>query len=61
MNTKIDLLYFFVALFIGLYIVYVTAPKPHIILEYPNNEHFTNIENGIKYDYNYKNVNCSIK
>lgn len=62
MNTKIDLYYFIISLFIGLYVVYITTPKPLIILEHPkNNEHFINIENGIKYKYKYENINCSIK
>ena len=62
MKTKIDLFYFFVSLFIGLYIVYVTAPKPQVILEYPKEyEHFENTENGIKYEYEYGNINCSLK
>lgn len=60
MKTNIDLLYFFITLFIGLYIVYITSPKPNIILEYPTEkEHFTNTENGINYNYVYGDINCS--
>jgi hypothetical protein len=42
---KINLYYFFIALYIGVCIVYITYPKPQIIIDKTNiNENFINIE-----------------
>ena len=51
---NIDLFYFSLALFIGLFIIYATADPPTIVLEYPpKKEHFMNTENGATYEYQY--------
>jgi hypothetical protein len=34
-NNFIDPFFFFIALFFGLFIVYISAPKPDIIIKYP--------------------------
>lgn len=42
---KLDLYFFFISLFVGLFIVYVTAPKPKIILECLKNDKLKSIKN----------------
>ena len=40
---KIDPLFFFISLFIGLFLCYVTAPTPDIIIKYPTPENAKNL------------------
>lgn len=49
---KIDLMVFSISLFVGLFMVYVTAPKPHVIIKYPN------LKNADKLTYIDENNNC---
>ena len=52
--------YILIFLYIGLLFFYCTAPKPSIILEYPNmKEHFSEID-GQKYKYIYTYDNIKI-
>ena len=44
---KIDILIFSISLFIGLFFVYITAPKPNIIFKYPT---FNNIHDTVYID-----------
>jgi hypothetical protein len=59
---KIDLMIFFISLFIGLFLVYVTAPKPNIIFKYPTVKTANDItyidEVNTCYKYIPKPVNC---
>ena len=59
---KIDLMVFSISLFVGLFFVYITAPKPNIIFKYPtlNNIHDTTYidENNKCYKYVPKVVSC---
>lgn len=62
---KIDLMIFFISLFIGLFLVYVTAPTPNIIFKYPTVKTANDItyidEANTCYKYIPKPVNCSEK
>lgn len=59
---EIDFMIFFMSLFIGLFFVYISAPKPNIIFKYPtvNTAHdITYIdEANTCYKYIPKPVNC---
>lgn len=59
---KIDLMIFFISLTIGLFFVYVTAPKPNIIFKYPTVKSSNKIkyidEKNTCYKYVPKQVNC---
>ena len=46
MELQINIYYFFVSLFIGLFFIYITTPKPKIILRY--SESFNNKNNNIE-------------
>jgi len=60
---KIDIIIFSISLFIGLFLVYVTAPKPNIIFKYPTIKTANDIiyvdEKNTCYKYIPKLVNCS--
>lgn len=45
MNLQINIYYFFISLFIGLFFIYITTPKPKIILQY--SESFKNLNKKI--------------
>ena len=55
-------LYFFIALFIGFFIIYITAPPPKIIIKEPtidNAGHDTYIDDvGICYRYRKEQIKC---
>jgi hypothetical protein len=60
---KIDIMVFLLSLFVGLFFVYVTAPKPNIIFKYPSLNSANKIkyidENNTCYKYVPKQTNCS--
>jgi hypothetical protein len=60
---KIDIFYFFISLFIGFFIVYITAPKPIVIVKYPTVKNAGKIlyedDNGVCYKYKALEVNCT--
>lgn len=62
---EIDLFIFSVSLFIGLFFVYMYAPKPHVIIKYPtlkNSDKLTFIDESNKcYKYVPKVTNCPKK
>ena len=62
---KIDIMVFSISLFIGFFLVYITAPKPHIIIKNPtlNNVHDTIYidDNNKCYKYVAKSIECSKK
>ena len=62
---KIDLMVFFISLFIGLFAVYITAPKPNVIFKYPTIKTAHDItyidEKNVCYKYVPKPVNCEDK
>ena len=55
---KINLFIFALSLFIGLFLVYTTSPKPRIILKYPN---LKNVNNSNFVDENNNCVKFSAK
>ena len=59
---KIDILVFIISLFLGLFVVYVTAPKPNVVFKYPNINSANKItyidENNTCYRYIPKPVEC---
>lgn len=54
MKIEIDIYYFFISLFFGIFFIYITTPKPKIILKY--NESFNNLSNK---NYNIEKIICS--
>jgi hypothetical protein len=60
---KINLFVFALSLFVGLFLVYVTSPKPKIILKYPNLKNVNNSnfvdENNNCVKFSAKEVSCS--
>lgn len=60
---KIIPLYFFLALFIGFLYVYMTAPKPKIVIKYPTLENAGKItyvdDNNVCYRYQKTEIPCS--
>ena len=60
---KINLFVFALSLFVGLFLVYVTSPKPRIILKYPNLKNVNNLnfvdENNNCVKLSAKEVACS--
>ncbi len=60
---KIDLMIFAISLFIGLFLVYITAPKPNIIFKYPTLNNINDTvyidENNKCYKYVPKLTSCS--
>lgn len=55
-------LYFFIALFIGFFIVYITSPSPKVILKNPNPDNIDNItyidDNNVCYKYKKTKIKC---
>lgn len=62
LSEYIDPLYFLIALCIGLFYTYITAPTPQIIIKYPtpfNAGKVTYIDNNdVCYKYHIKKVTC---
>ena len=48
MNLQINIYYFFVSLYIGIYLIYISTPKPKVVLQY--SEQFNNSSNNNKYN-----------
>ena len=59
---RISIFYILVGLFIGFFIIYVTAPAPEVILKYPTIENIHNTtyidENNQCYKYFAKEIPC---
>lgn len=55
-------IYFFISFFIGLFFVYISTPKPKVIIKYPTPENAGKIiykdNSDICYKYISKEVNC---
>ncbi len=60
--VKIEIFYIFLGLFLGFFIVYITAPKPKIVLKYPTLDNIQNTtyidENGLCYKYYAREIPC---
>ena len=52
---KINLYYFFISLCFGFFLVYITTPKPKVIVKYPNLKNYNKLtyvdDNGVCYKY----------
>ena len=63
--VEINLYIFFISLFIGLFVVYITSPKPQIIIKYPTLENIMTTtyidESNICYKYISKEIECPRK
>ena len=63
--VKINLFIFALSLFVGLFLVYITSPKPKIILKYPNLKNVNNLnfvdENNNCVKFSAKEVSCPDK
>jgi hypothetical protein len=63
--VKINLFIFALSLFVGLFLVYITSPKPRIILKYPNLKNVNNLnfvdENNNCVKFSAKEVDCPDK
>lgn len=55
-------LYFFISFCIGMFAVYISTPKPKIIIKYPTPDNAGKViykdNSGICYKYSAKEVNC---
>ena len=62
-KLKINFFVFILSLFVGLLLVYVTTPKPEIIIKYPsiNNTHKIIYNDGDHLCYNFipKEIDCN--
>lgn len=58
---KIDPLYFFISLFVGLFLCYVTAPTPDVIIKYPTPENSEKLIFRDKADNCYKFVSNEVE
>ena len=62
---EINLFVFALSLFVGLFLVYTTSPKPRIILKYPNLKNVNNLnfvdENNNCVKFSAKEVACPDK
>jgi hypothetical protein len=60
---KINIYYFFISLCIGFFLVYVTAPKPKIVVKYPNLTNYEDLtyvdDAGVCYKYKPVEVDCN--
>ena len=64
MNNYINPFAFFISIFIGFLIVYITTPIPDIVLKYPtpeNSDRITYEDKGSCYKYKAKEVSCELK
>ena len=61
---KIEIFYIFLGLFIGFFIIYVTSPKPKVILKFPTIDNIQNTtyvdESGQCYKYYAVEIPCPI-
>ena len=61
---KIDIFYFFISLFMGFILVYLTSPKPKIIFKYPTLDNISNMkfidENNVCYKYKPVEIKCDL-
>ena len=59
---KINLYYFFISLCFGFFLVYITSPKPKIVVKYPNLKNYKELtyvdEKGVCYKYKPVEVKC---
>lgn len=64
MLTYIDPFYFFLALFIGMFFVYISTPLPDIIIKYPTPDKIDELiyqdDSDTCYKYNAKEVSCPL-
>jgi len=62
MIKYIESFYFFLSLFIGMFLVYISTPVPDIVIKYPLPDEVDNIiykdEGDTCYKYNVEEVNC---
>ncbi len=62
---NLNLYYFFIAFFLGLFIIYVTSPLPKVIIKYPTLENANNTtyidNNNVCYKYSPKEIKCPSK
>tara|TARA_B100000902_G_C26581964_1_gene561621 strand:- start:8 stop:256 length:249 start_codon:yes stop_codon:yes gene_type:complete len=62
-KININIYYFFLSLCIGFLIVYVTNPKPRIIVKYPNMNNYKDLvyidDSGVCYKYRPEEVDCN--
>lgn len=62
MLDYIDPLYFFISLFIGLFVAYVSAPVPDIVIKYPTPENAGKVvykdDSDVCYKYEAIEVDC---
>lgn len=60
--VKINLFIFSLSLFLGLFLVYVCAPKPEVIIKYPTMKNYNQLkyidESNRCYRYVPKNIKC---
>jgi hypothetical protein len=58
----IEPLYFFIALFIGIFFVYISTPVPDIVIKYPTPDNVKELiykdSAGICYKYNAEEITC---
>lgn len=57
-------LYFFIALFIGFFLIYVVTPPPKLVLKNPNPQNAKDItyidDNNVCYRYKKKQIDCPL-
>jgi hypothetical protein len=57
-------IYFFIALFLGFFIVYANAPSPDIVIKFPNLKNAENIMyvdiDDVCYKYTKKKIACPV-
>ncbi|VVU95229.1 hypothetical protein CPAV1605_954 [seawater metagenome] len=62
-KIKINIYYFFVSLCIGIFLVYITAPKPRVVVKYPNLSNYKELtyvdDSGVCYKYEPVEVDCN--
>jgi hypothetical protein len=62
LKNYININYFFISLFIGLFIVYITVPEPEIIFKYPTPHNTGKIQYmdhaNVCYEYVAKEISC---
>jgi hypothetical protein len=60
---KINLYYFFISLCVGFFLVYITVPKPKVIIKYPNLDNYNDLtyvdDSGVCYKYKPVEVDCN--
>jgi len=60
---KIDIFYFFISVFFGFFLVYITSPKPKVLIKYPTLKNAGKIlyedDKGVCYKYKAVEVDCN--